>query len=308
MDYSIDFYKSIIDSVTEHIVVIDRNGKIRFVNRSWTAFGQKNGYPVSMSWLGMNYLATCGQSASRGDQYGKNAAEGIKTVISKESDNFYLEYPCHSTTEKRWFMMRVSPLDLADEKLFVISHQNITERKLAEEEVLNLSRIDGLTGIANRRFFDIFLDSEWRRCERTGLPISLLLLDIDLFKLYNDTYGHVAGDECLKKLGKILRMFGKRPGDLSARYGGEEFVIVLGNTRLSDAVHLAQDLLKALCEQSIPFQCSPVADKVTVSIGVAAMTPQKGSNTTQLVDTADTMLYAAKKNGRNRIEYHDEKA
>ncbi|MDK9708765.1 MAG: diguanylate cyclase [Desulforhopalus sp.] len=305
MNYSLAFYKSIIDSVTDSIVVIDRNGTIHFVNRSWTIFGQKNGYPVSISWLGMNYLATCGQSASSGDQYGKIAAEGIETVISHEAENFYLEYPCHSTTEKRWFMMRVSPLDLAEEKLFVISHQNITERKLAEEEVLNLSRIDGLTEIANRRFFDIFIDEEWRRCERLGLPISLLLLDIDHFKLYNDTYGHIAGDECLKKVGKILRMFGKRPGDLSARYGGEEFVIVLGNTRLADAVHLAQDLLKAFMEQSIPFQCSPVADKVTVSIGVAAIIPQKGIQSTQLIDTADTMLYAAKKNGRNRIEYHD---
>jgi len=199
--------------------------------------------------------------------------------------------------------MRVTPLELQQESLFVISHQNITERKLAEEEILNLSRIDGLTGIANRRFFDEFLQSEYRRCGRLGLPISLLMLDIDHFKLFNDSYGHPAGDGCLKKNSGSLRMFGKRPGDLAARYGGEVFVLVLSNTGLTEAVRIAEELLETIRRQNIVFITAPLAERVTVSIGVACMVPQKDIDGTQLVQSADTMLYKAKENGRNRVAF-----
>jgi len=303
MRASIRFYRSLVDSITEHIVVIDEQGRILFVNKSWINFGVENGCPSSFSWLGKNYMETCSRSTAEGDSFGKLAADGIGAVISRRSNIFYMEYPCHSKTEKRWFMMRVTPLELQQESLFVISHQNITERKLAEEEVLNLSRIDGLTGIANRRFFDEFLQSEYRRCGRLGLPISLLMLDIDHFKLFNDSYGHPAGDGCLKKISESLRMFGKRPGDLAARYGGEEFVLVLSNTGLTEAVRIAEELLETIRRQNIVFITAPLVERVTVSIGVACMVPQKDIDGTQLVQSADTMLYKAKENGRNRVAF-----
>jgi diguanylate cyclase (GGDEF)-like protein len=303
MRASVRFYRSLVDSITEHIVVIDARGRILFVNKSWINFGVANGCPSSFSWLGKNYMETCNRSTAEGDSFGKLAADGIGTVIARRSNIFYMEYPCHSSTEKRWFMMRVTPLELQHESLFVISHQNITERKLAEEEVLNLSRIDGLTGIANRRFFDEFLQSEWRRCGRLGLPISLLMLDIDHFKLFNDTYGHLAGDGCLKRIGESLRMFGKRPGDLVARYGGEEFVLVLSNTGLTEAVGIAEELLEMIRRQNIVFITATLTERVTVSIGVACMAPQKDIDGTHLVQSADTMLYKAKENGRNRVAF-----
>lgn len=306
MENSVAFYRSIIDSLTENIAVIDQSGKIRFVNKSWIEFGRANGCSLSHQWPGENYMTTCGRSSASGDLYGEQAADGIGQVIARRCDHFYMEYPCHSPTEKRWFMMRVRPLDLPRESLFVITHQSITERKLAEEEVLNLSQIDGLTKVANRRYFDEFFESEWRRCGRLVLPVSLLMLDIDHFKIYNDTYGHLEGDECLRKIGEILKRFGKRPGDLAARYGGEEFVIVFGNTRLAEAVALARNVLETIRGQNMPFQASPIAAMVTVSIGIACAVPHQGTDSKNLIRAADTMLYSAKKNGRNRLAYLEE--
>jgi diguanylate cyclase (GGDEF)-like protein len=303
MDSSIDFYKAIIDAITEHIVVIDQSGLIHYVNKSWIEFGIENDYLVLEAWHTLNYLEVCDTSASGGELYSKEAADGILLVISGVVEYFHLEYPCHSPTEKRWFMMRVTPLDLEENQLYVISHQNISERKLAEEAVLSLSRVDSLTGVANRRYFDEFLHSEWKRCARLQFPLSLILLDIDHFKLFNDTYGHVDGDICLKEIGSILQMFGKRPGDISARYGGEKFAVVLGNTLLNQSSRIAHELHDAICNRAIPFKCSPVSSVVTVSMGVAMMYPQQGMEAASLIGAADALLYSAKKNGRNRIEF-----
>lgn len=302
MIHSIDFYTALLDSITEHIVVIDQQGIIHYVNRSWIEFSRRNGYPFPETWHNINYLAACDASALAGEAFGKEAATGIRKVISGDSNLFYFEYPCHSKTEKRWFMMRITPLNLAENRLYVISHQNITERKLIENEMLNLSRTDGLTGLGTRRYFDEFLESEWRRCGRLRCPLSLILLDIDHFKLFNDTFGHIAGDECLKMIGQIFHAFARRPGDLSARYGGEEFAVILSNTPSKEAADIAKALLQAVRNRAIPFQTSPVLPVVTVSIGVATMVPQQAIDAAALIASADTLLYSAKKNGRNRIE------
>ena len=298
---SAEFYKSIIDGITEHIVVIDQQGLILYVNHAWKNFGRQNGHPDECTWQQMNYLAICDAAAATGECFGKDAGQGIRQIMAGDRELFYLEYPCHSPAESRWFMMRVSRLALTGQPLYVISHQNITERKLAEIEAMNLSRIDGLTGTANRRHFDEHLQSEWKRCERMQLPLSLILLDIDHFKLFNDSYGHIAGDQCLQEIGRILQMFGKRPGDISARYGGEEFAVVLSNTPQNDVSQIARRLLEAIRNRNIPFTSSPVCPFVTVSMGVATISPNKNLETSTLVAIADTSMYAAKKNGRNRI-------
>lgn len=301
MNDSCEFYKSIIDAMTEHIVVIDQQGAIRYVNNAWMNFGQQNGYLNKYKWQQMNYLTICDASADAGERFAGDAAQGIRKVIAGDQSLFYLEYPCHSITEKRWFMMRTTPLELKHQQLFVISHQNITERKLAEIEAMSLSRIDGLTGIANRRYFDEHLESEWKRCERLQMPLSLILLDLDYFKLYNDTYGHVAGDKCLQEVGRILHMFGKRPGDISARYGGEEFAVILSNAQQVDVEKIARRLLEAIRNRSITFTSSPLCSFLTASMGVATIYPNKNMEASTLVAIADASLYSAKNNGRNRI-------
>ena len=153
MTGSYQFLKSILDTITEHIAVIDQEGKILFVNKSWVNFGNSNQCQLALDWEKVNYLEICDKSAAMGDEFGRKAGDGIRKVINKELSLFYFEYPCHSPEEQRWFIMRVSPFTLNNHCYFVISHQNITESKLAEEKVHELSRLDELTQIANRRSF-----------------------------------------------------------------------------------------------------------------------------------------------------------
>jgi len=295
------FLSSVIDTIVDHIAVINDAGVIEFVNQNWIQFGRSNDCLTVDSWEGVNYLDVCDKSASMGDELGRRAADGIRGLLRKEQRSFYLEYPCHGPDVKRWFMMRVSSFELDGHSYFVISHQDITERKLAEERVLNLSRTDGLTNIFNRRHFDDFLREEWKRCARLQVPISLVILDIDHFKLFNDTYGHQAGDNCLKRIAVALREFARRPGDMCARYGGEEFSIVYGNTDAKTCIEFAEEMLEAIRRLNVPNRESPVLPVVTASAGVATMLPEQGADETPLIQTADSMLYKAKKSGRNRV-------
>jgi len=185
MGGSYEFLSLVLDAITENIVVIDDVGEIKFVNKTWSEFGDNNACMIGDSWKGVNYIDECDKAAAMGDEFGAQAGEGIKSVISQEQENFYFEYPCHSPDEKRWFMMRVTPFQSENNHYFVISHQNITERKLAEEKVRKLARIDGLTDIANRRTFDDFLHQEWKRCSRLNKPICLAIADRLLKKIAN---------------------------------------------------------------------------------------------------------------------------
>lgn len=299
---SSDFLSSVLNSVSEHIVVIDDGGQIQFVNQAWKTFGQKNKSKTKPDdWKTINYLKVCDESGSRGEAFGKSAAVGIRKVIDRESDLFNIEYPCHSPAEKRWFMMAVTPLQQADVRYFAISHQNITQRKLAEDRVLDLSRIDGLTNIPNRRYFDDFLAGEWKRCQRLNLPLSVAIMDIDHFKLLNDHYGHPSGDACLVKIGETLNKIKKRPGDIFARYGGEEFAFVFGNATSKQALVPINKIVDNIRKLEIPNIMSPTNPNVTVSVGLATMFPDSVNDEKRLLKAADTNLYAAKHNGRDRV-------
>ncbi len=172
----------------------------------------------------------------------------------------------------------------------------------SNRELKRLSSMDGLTSLANRRQFDATLELEWQRAIRTELPLSLLFADIDYFKRYNDSYGHQAGDDCLKKIADSLQKTVHRPADLVCRYGGEEFVMILPDTTSEGALAVAEKVLKHIADLSIPHTNSAAADHVTLSIGVATLRPEKGSNPDELIEAADKMLYKAKENGRNCIE------
>jgi len=161
-----------------------------------------------------------------------------------------------------------------------------------------LATHDTLTGLANRRRFDEVLASEVRRAQREAQPLALLLIDIDHFKRFNDAYGHIGGDECLKAVSALLRECVRRPTDVVARYGGEELAMVLPNTEVAGAVVVAETVLARLAELNIVHAGSPFG-RVSVSIGVAGMAGQ-GETPLTLVAAADQALYAAKAAGRNR--------
>lgn len=175
-------------------------------------------------------------------------------------------------------------------------------RQLAEKnaELERLSTQDGLTGIANRRRFDDALENEWRRARRDGTPLALLMIDVDFFKRYNDHYGHLAGDDCLRRVAGALREGVKRPADLVARYGGEEFAVLLGNTDGAGAAVVAERLRQIVELLAIPHARNEVADCVTVSLGSGAARPRGADTPATLVAAADAALYEAKRAGRNR--------
>ncbi|MDP5239886.1 diguanylate cyclase [Uliginosibacterium sp. 31-16] len=171
----------------------------------------------------------------------------------------------------------------------------------ANRELIRLSSVDALTGIANRRQFDEFLPREWARGVRSAAPMSMLMCDVDCFKQYNDHYGHPAGDECLKSVARVLQNCVRRPADLVARYGGEEFAVILPDTGLAGAERVAEDIRQSLEALAMPHAGVPLG-RVTISVGVACTVPRRENGSAeQLVADADAMLYRAKQAGRNRV-------
>ncbi|ACK70490.1 diguanylate cyclase [Gloeothece citriformis PCC 7424] len=184
----------------------------------------------------------------------------------------------------------------------------IIERSQAEAEkerliakLNRLSHIDNLTSLANRRSFDLYLKQEWNRHYRTQLPLSLILCDIDYFKKLNDTYGHQAGDECLKRVAKVLKKHTKRSSDLAARYGGEEFAIILPETDLEGAIFLAESIKDNIKSLRIPNSASLVKPFVSMTFGVATMVPTQHQSLDILISLADQALYRGKNNGRDQV-------
>ncbi|MCF8092240.1 MAG: transporter substrate-binding domain-containing protein [Desulfotignum sp.] len=180
-----------------------------------------------------------------------------------------------------------------------LNHLN-TELTLANKKLEALSYLDGLTGISNRRKFDMELENEWKRCERNRLTLTLMMLDIDYFKPFNDRYGHLEGDDCLKTVARTVEALLGRPGDFAARYGGEEFGIVLPGTDHAGAETLARKILEEILALKIPNQDSTVSPFLTVSIGSISAVPNKALPATWFLNKADQLLYRAKENGRNQ--------
>lgn len=187
--------------------------------------------------------------------------------------------------------------------MFDITERKQTEARLIElqKELEALSYRDALTDVANRRMFDSALEVEWANAVRTQSPLSLIMLDIDFFKQYNDHYGHIGGDECLKRVAAILRDASQRPRDFFARYGGEEFVLILPDTDDKAALQIAQRCRKLIIDAAIPHSGSQVADSVTISLGVHTITPTPMDQRMSFVEQTDRRLYKAKQLGRNCI-------
>ncbi len=185
---------------------------------------------------------------------------------------------------------------------------DISERKRTEDRLLQLQREledlsfkDGLTGLLNRRRFDVLVDTEWRAARRTRTPLSLVMIDIDFFKQYNDHYGHVRGDDCLKRVASALKAGASRPRDFVARYGGEEFVLVLPETDADGAERVVARCREAVAREAISHERSSVGSFVTVSVGAGTIVPGGEDSLLAFVDSVDRCLYRAKQSGRNRV-------
>jgi diguanylate cyclase (GGDEF)-like protein/PAS domain S-box-containing protein len=307
--------RAVLDNVLESIISIDRRGIVQSVN---TSSEQIFGYGAD-EMIGQNVKMLMPEPhRSAHDQYLQNYHNTRDAKIigtgrevegrHKDGTIFPLE-------------LSVTEVAAGGQTLYVGVLRDITERKQTEvelhrarielqqanEKLLEQARTDALTGISNRRHFDEALDLEIRRAGRAvDAPLSLILCDIDHFKLYNDVYGHVAGDECLHKVAAVIRSVFKRVGDLVARYGGEEFAVIMPATNAENAAVVAERMRLAIWERSMPHTGSRVADRVTLSIGVATLRSGEVMEAKQFAMRADEALYMAKANGRNRVEQHFE--
>lgn len=186
----------------------------------------------------------------------------------------------------------------------IIIHRKNQQLRKLNLYLRDLAEIDPLTGIANRRYFDGVLDEELRRARRREYPVALLMCDIDFFKAYNDLLGHVQGDACIRQVAQLIKEQARRPGDLVARYGGEEFAVILPALDASEAQKIAQMICLKIAGQHIHHPGSRITDRVTISIGVAALTPVDDASQKQLINQADEALYRAKNLGRNQVQVY----
>ncbi len=210
--------------------------------------------------------------------------------------------------------VHVMPLEIGDlprhclVQIGDVSMAVARERKLREitVELESQTLVDGLTGIANRRRFDLHLEDEFRRAKRTGAPLSLIMIDADYFKDYNDHYGHVRGDECLARIAAALGGVLHRSRDLVARYGGEEFAVILPDTDAEGALQIGEAMRASIEALDMEHAHAGTGGRVTVSVGVCTLVPEQGSNRGALLKSADRALYRAKRGGRNRVVVYGE--
>ncbi len=209
---------------------------------------------------------------------------------------FFLSVSAISLTGN-YFLERFARRDYLQKRML---HREQAQLQEVNHHLQHLVTSDSLTKIANRRSFDETIEEEWRRAQRGCYPLSLMMVDIDFFKAYNDHYGHQRGDECLRQVAKVLATFGKRAGDLVARYGGEEFAIISAGTGYKDAIALGQKICKSVHNARLPHDASTFR-QVTISVGVATVTPLVDQPVSDLIQQADKNLYQAKANGRNGV-------
>jgi diguanylate cyclase (GGDEF)-like protein/PAS domain S-box-containing protein len=280
--------RMIVDSMDQGLLIVERCGRIQYAN------------PACDRYLG--YAAE--------ELAGRSLAELLADMESYPDGCTAMKAIGHGTREVRIrhrdgglraMDLTMTPMHAAD-GLFVALLHDITHHKQSEDALQRAAMLDPLTKIANRRHFDAFMEKEWQRAIRNAQPLSLVVLDVDHFKLYNDTLGHAAGDACLQKVAQALQAHALRPTDLAARYGGEEFVLLFAETSIDAAARLAETIRAAVEGLKLPNPRSPTSPWLTVSVGVASIVPSQLDDIDELFVCADRAMYAAKGSGRNRVE------
>jgi len=294
-------FQKIVETAIEGILIFDENYRITFANKNMALM---LGYTVE-EMIGMSYVSLIPENYM--DIYNYQVS-----LRKRGEDSVYECCLLRKDGSERWFLISAKAM-FDDNGKFEGSFSvitDITERKemerLLEEtnrQLVELSNKDGLTGIANRRLFDSTLEQEYSKMKDSGSKLSIIMLDIDHFKEYNDYYGHVMGDECLRQVGRVLERCIRHSYDLAARYGGEEFAVIMPDTDIHSAVKIAERIQQCIKELKIEHGKSPVSEYVTASLGVATVHYSHDRIPEEIVAIADKLLYRAKVLGRNRIEY-----
>jgi len=286
--------RTIVNSMAEGLLIIEASGRIQFTN------------PACDGYLGY----------APEELAGRHIADLLNPLVAQEYLDYFARYAAspdtahshgtreviirHKQGQSVCMDLTLTPMFLR-QPLFIGLLHDITHHKLSEDALQRAAMVDPLTQIANRRHFDSFLEKEWQRATRTGAPLSLMVLDVDHFKLYNDNLGHAAGDVCLQQVASAIGGHALRGTDLAARYGGEEFVLLFAETDAAAATALAESVRAHIEALQLPHPKSPTSPWITVSIGVATMQPQQGDAIEALFVAADRAMYVAKEEGRNQV-------
>lgn len=287
-------YQTIFSSLSVGITIYDETGQCYFANRK---IAELIGADSIDDVIKQNYHYI--ESWKRNGLYDVVLESINSSKVTKFINNF------HTTFGKDvWLEIVINPIYFQNKKHLMLIVSDITEIKASELEYKNLSIIDPLTGIHNRRCFDIKIEEEVYRCSRSNRPLSLILIDIDFFKQYNDHYGHIAGDACLISVAQCIRKTLKRKTDCVARFGGEEFICILPYTDLNGAIKTANNIKNAINELKIPHEKSMISNYITVSQGIYTIEPSVKIDIKKCIENVDKAMYIAKSNGRNRIEIY----
>jgi diguanylate cyclase (GGDEF)-like protein/PAS domain S-box-containing protein len=289
-----EWLSTIVNNLDEGLLIMEASGRIQYANPACERYlgyapsdlaGRELG-DLLPSALANDYLAYFRDWV---DGHDTESYRGAREVLVRHRDGML-----------RAMDLSITPMR-AGEPLFVALLHDITHHKQSETALQRAALVDPLTKIANRRHFDSLMEKEWQRAIRSGEPLSLIVLDVDHFKLYNDTLGHAAGDSCLQKVAAALQSHALRPTDLAARYGGEEFVLLFAETSAENAMRLAEGIRAHVEGLMLPNPRSPTSKWLTVSIGVATFVPTQLDTVENLFVAADRAMYAAKAAGRNRV-------
>jgi diguanylate cyclase (GGDEF)-like protein len=284
---------AVLDALPDSTAVVDPGGTMVAVNQAWLMFAMDNGGQPESTGVGVNYFDLCARSAAAGCPDAQRAADGLRAVLAGHTVHSEVEYPCPSPAVNRWFLLRITPL-AGDVTGAVMSHVNITRRKMAEQALAHEAAHDPLTGLANRGLFADRLTAALtgRRSHVTGTQVGLMFLDADGFKQINDTYGHDAGDEVLLTIGHRLRSH-VRPQDTVARLGGDEFAVTAPRINAAGLDGLSGRVRSALSQ---PHLIHGHLVPVSVSIGIHLTAP--GESADAALREADRAMYAAKRRTR----------
>jgi diguanylate cyclase (GGDEF)-like protein/PAS domain S-box-containing protein len=295
-------FQTMFENAAIGITLIDQTGKIIMVNPK---IEEMLGYPEkelkNMTFKDISY----------DEDDAKKNYDLLQQLVNREIDSYQFEkrYKCKDG-KSIWGQVTSSLFPNKDGELSYVVGMvlDITERKETEQKLIEmnhklegLSKLDGLTGLANRRHFNKYLEQEWEKALINADPLTLILFDIDFFKNYNDTYGHLVGDICLKNIARILTDLIMHQDGLAARFGGEEFAVVMPNSEEKKANLLAEQIRFLVEDMQFPHANSTVSPYVTVSVGVSLITPNTETTTNDLIETADIALYQAKMDGRNQV-------
>ena len=309
-------YRSILNASPDDITIANLEGRILMVSPAASVMFGFNSPEEGKGMLITDFITPEDHERARshivrmlqeGGSSGPNEYRGVRkngTVFDIEVNSGLIRGAKGQPTKMVIIVRDISERKQSEQRIQQLVHQLEIERNTAQRHAVT----DSLTGLANRRYFDDAIGAEFYRLKRSGASLSLIILDVDHFKKFNDFYGHLAGDSCLKAIGAALKTAVGRAPDLVARYGGEEFVAILPETDKNGAMNLAERIQKAIAGLAIPHAESETSDYVTMSMGIVTISSETALIAPeQIVARADTALYRAKKEGRNRSVFFAEK-